>query len=73
MKHENKFSTGHHHEQAAESRAAHSSPLEFQTAEELLRHDAAHTAVPPNIARRLSESIAQSPPPRRPWWRRWLG
>ena len=73
MKQQNKFSTGRHQEQAAESHAANSGPLEFQSAEELLRHDAAQTAVPPEIARRLSQSIAQSAPPRRPWWRKLIG
>ena len=73
MKEQNKFSTGRHQEQAAESQAANSAPLEFQSAEELLRHDAAQTAVPPEIARRLSQSIAQSAAPRRPWWRKLLG
>ena len=73
MKEQNKFSTGRHQEQAAESQAANSGSVEFQSPEELLRHDAAQTAVPPEIARRLSQSIAQSPPPRRPWWRRLLG
>jgi hypothetical protein len=68
MKQQNKFSTGRQQEQAASS-----VPLEFQSAEELLRHDAAQTAVPPEIARRLSQSIARSPAPRRPWWRRWIG
>jgi hypothetical protein len=74
MKPQNKFSTGRHQEQAAgEQSAANSSgALEFQNAEELLRHDAAQTAVPPEIARRLSQSIAQSAPPRRPWWRKLL-
>ena len=73
MKEQNKFSTGRHQEQAAESQSANSGELEFQTAEELLRHDAAQTAVPPGIARRLSQSIAQSAPPRRPWWRKLIG
>jgi hypothetical protein len=74
MKEQNKFSTGRHREQAAESQAAaNSGAMEFQTAEELLRHDAAQTAVPPEIARRLSQSIAQAAPPRRPWWRKLLG
>ena len=78
MKEQNKFSTGRHQEQAAESQAAANSAnagggMEFQSAEELLRHDAAQTAVPPEIARRLSQSIAQSSTPRRPWWRRWIG
>ena len=73
MKQQNKFSTGRHQEQSAESQASNSASLEFQGAEDLLRHDAAQTAVPPEIARRLSQSIAQSSTPRRPWWRRLLG
>jgi hypothetical protein len=43
---------------------------EFATAEELLRHDALHTPVPPRIAHRLQESIGKSAPPPGPWWRR---
>jgi hypothetical protein len=76
MKQQNKFSTGRHQEQAAGEQAAaaaNSGALEFQSPEELLRHDAAQTAVPPEIARRLSQSIAESPPPRRPWWRKLFG
>jgi hypothetical protein len=75
MKQQNKFSAAQREEQAAQSQAAGSSSgsLEFQNAEELLRHDAAQTVVPPQIAQRLGQSIAQSPPPRRPWWRRLLG
>ena len=48
---------------------------EFRSVEEMLRHDALHTPVPPSVARRLQESIAQlpSPPPPRSWWRRFLG
>jgi hypothetical protein len=74
MKQQNKFSTGRHQEQAAgeQTAANNSGGLEFQNAEELLRHDAAQTAVPPEIARRLSQSIAQSATPRRPWWRKLL-
>ena len=73
MKQQNKFSAAQHSEQAAEGRAASAGGLEFQNAEELLRHDAAQTTVPPQIARRLGQSLAQLPPPRRPWWRRLLG
>jgi hypothetical protein len=72
MKQQNKFSTGRHQEQAAESQAANTGATEFQSVEELLRHDAAQTAVPPAIARRLSQSIAQAAPPRRPWWRKFF-
>jgi hypothetical protein len=78
MKQENKFSTGRHQEQAAESQIAQSQSArtvarEFQSVEDLLRHDAAQTAVPPEIARRLSQSIAQPATPRRSWWRRLTG
>ncbi len=50
-----------------------SAPLEFASAEELLRHDALHTPVPPSIGRRLQESLARLPAPRRAWWRRLFG
>jgi hypothetical protein len=46
---------------------------EFASVEEMLRHDALHTPVPPAIARRLEESVAQLPAPARSWWRRLLG
>jgi hypothetical protein len=74
MKEQSKFSTGQHQEQAAaqQSTAANSGALEFETAEELLRHDASQIVVPPDIARRLNKSIAESAP-RRPWWRKWNG
>jgi hypothetical protein len=46
---------------------------EFATVEQMLRHDALHTPVPPGIARRLNESIGPVAPPPRAWWRRLLG
>jgi hypothetical protein len=47
---------------------------EFGSVEELLRHDALHTPVPPSVARRLEESISQLPSPQpRSWWRKLLG
>jgi hypothetical protein len=45
---------------------------EFATAEELIRFDVEHTSVPPQIAERLIESIAQEPKPIRSWWRRFF-
>jgi hypothetical protein len=48
-------------------------PTEFANVDEMLRHDALHTPVPPAIAHRLEESLANNPPPRRGWWRRLLG
>ncbi len=46
--------------------------LEFNTPEELLRYDAAQTAVPRRVAERLQESVGKAPDPK-PWWRRILG
>ncbi len=47
--------------------------LEFANAEQMLRHDALHTPVPPAIAHRLRESIRDLPVPPRSWWRRFFG
>jgi len=46
---------------------------EFASVEDMLRHDALHTPVPPAIAHRLNESIGRMPAPPRPWWRRLFG
>ena len=46
---------------------------EFNSADELLRHDAELTLVPPAIAARLQESIAREPASRRNFWRRLFG
>jgi hypothetical protein len=54
-----------HHQ--TQQHAAH----EFASVEEMLRHDALHTPVPPNIAQRLKESIGPVQP--RSWWRRLFG
>jgi len=59
--------------QTAEQQTQASAGHEFATAEEMLRHDAIHIPVPPAIAHRLRDSIAQLPAPQRPWWRRLFG
>jgi hypothetical protein len=54
---------------AAQQQTQSSSPQEFASVEELLRHDAEHTLVPPRIAHRLEESTGKLPPPSgRAWW-----
>ena len=59
---------------AGQQQTQSSSPQEFASVEELLRHDALHTPVPPNIAHRLADSASQlPPPPARAWWRRFFG
>jgi hypothetical protein len=59
---------------AAQQQNQSSKPHEFTSVEEMLRHDALHTPVPPAIAHRLEESVKQLPPPSsRGWWRRFFG
>ena len=57
---------------AAEQQHQATSAREFGTVEEMLRHDALHTPVPPNVANRLRKSIgsASASPA---WWRRFFG
>lgn len=59
-------------EQLAQTTAHQATTREFATAEELLRHDAAQTQVPPVIAERLTQSIAKLPQQPQSWWQRWL-
>jgi hypothetical protein len=70
MKQETKLSTGQQQEQSIETGTAKTTAQQFDSAEQLLRYDATQTPVPPEIARRLNQSVAESPPPRRSWWRR---
>ena len=74
MKQHSQFdSEEEHRHQAAEHQVQPATAREFGSVEEMLRHDALHTPVPPNVAHRLQESLAQVPPAPRPWWRRWFG
>jgi len=57
---------------ALEGQTEAKSGMEFSSVEEMLRHDAVHTPVPPNVSRRLAESINRETPPEKPWWKRWL-
>jgi hypothetical protein len=75
MKRETKLTEKEQEQLAAEQQQTQSSATrEFASVEEMLRHDALHTPVPPTIAHRLEESIGQSSSsPGRAWWRRLLG
>jgi hypothetical protein len=75
MKRESKLTQKEQEQLAAEQQQAQSSSgREFGSVEELLRHDALHTPVPPTIACRLEESVKQLPPSsQRAWWRRFFG
>ena len=76
MKHESKFSE--HQQQSEQQLGVHETRQqgghEFANADEMLRFDSSHTAVPREIEQRLKESAAGlQPPPRRSWWRNILG
>jgi len=69
MKHESKL-TSQEQAQLAEVKSQQTSVREFASVEEVLRHDAGQTAVPPAIAERLARSAQNVPPPERSWWQR---
>ena len=46
---------------------------EFASVDDMLRHDALHTPVPPAIAHRLEKSISEAPRSNGSWWRRLFG
>ena len=75
MKQENKLTRKEQEQLAAEQQQTQSpSAREFASVEEMLRHDARHTLVPPTVASRLEESVKQLPPASsRAWWRRFFG
>jgi len=58
---------------AAEQHTQQPSVREFANTEELLRHDAAQTTVPPAIAQRLRKTTGDLPRPKPTWWKRLLG
>jgi hypothetical protein len=60
-------------QQASVQQNQQSSGQEFATPEDLLRHDALHTPVPPTIAHRLADSIKKAPERPQSWWRRLFG
>ncbi len=65
----------HHEEEefTAQQQNASQNVREFASPEELLRHDAAQTIVPPAIEERLQRSLAAEPKPPKSWWQRLLG
>ena len=73
MKHQTKLSQEQQQQNAAGHQTQQPAAREFANAEELLRYDAAHTAVPPAIAERLKKSTGKLPRPKPAWWKRLLG
>jgi uncharacterized membrane protein YcjF (UPF0283 family) len=56
-----------------EQQAQQQSAREFANTEEMLRYDAEHTTVPPEIAQRLQKSTGDLPRPKTAWWKRLFG
>jgi hypothetical protein len=77
MKHEfqNEFNKkGQQEEVNLDQQLAKEAVREFASPEEMLRHDALHTPVPPRLASRLTDSIQQLPGAKESsWWRKLLG
>ena len=76
MKHRNHLSNRQQEQQQDQQQVAQSETQavrEFGSVEEMLRHDALHTPLPPAIGKRLQESLGPVAPPPRSWWRRFFG
>jgi hypothetical protein len=74
MKRQSKFTSRQSEQEQQQISAQHSheySGHEFASVEDMLRHDAINTPVPPTIGHRLEESIGPAQP--RSWWRRLFG
>lgn len=73
MKQKSKLESQQHEQTTEQQHAAHQTEArEFQSAEEVVRFDAAHTNVPDSVKTRLADSVAREPKPPQPksWWRR---
>ena len=73
MNQQKKFNSGEQHEHIVHSQTTQNSTMEFQTVDELLKHDAARTSPPGSIAERLQKSSAGIPKPPRSIWQRLFG
>ena len=75
MKHQNKLSREQQQSQQVGTvqQTQPSGAREFANADEMLRYDAAHTPVPPDIAQRLQKSTGDLPRPKTAWWKRLFG
>ncbi len=73
MKRQTKLTTEQQQQHAAEEHAQSQAVHEFASVEEMLRHNAIHTPVPPSIEQRLKKSTAGLPPQKQAWWKRFLG
>ena len=76
MNQRSKLNSQNKEQQEQQAEAQHTQQpagMEFNTPEEMLRHDALHTIVPPGIALRLKDSTGGPGTPQVPWWKRIFG
>jgi hypothetical protein len=69
MKEDSKFRQHEQHDSAQQQHADHSKATNFGSVEEMLRFDATQNPPPPEVARKLKESIAREARPTS-WWQR---
>jgi len=63
----------HQHRQEEQVEPRHETRgVEFDSVEDILRHDRAQIAPPPDLAARLGASLGAQNPPAAPWWKKWL-
>jgi hypothetical protein len=71
MKQKSRFTEQEHQQATHQTQSEGETHLQFDSVEQMLRHDASHTIVPPSIESRLSESISKvAPSSPLPWWKR---
>jgi len=73
MKREMKLNSQQQQQQEEQVHTQAERATEFATPEEMLRHDALQTPVPPAIGQRLQQSVSQIKPLPKTWWQRLLG
>jgi len=73
MKHQTKTTFKEQAQQVAKQDTELGGAREFASVEEMLRHDAVQTPVPPTVAQKLADSLRELPNPNRTWWQRLLG
>ena len=72
-RHTSKLNQHEREETTLHQQSAQQQTVEFASAEEMLRHDAGQTPVPPAVAERLQRSVEQEPKPPRSLWQRLFG
>ena len=73
MNQRSKLTQREHAEQEVAQSTVPQAAREFASVEDVLRHDAAQTVVPPALTRKIQAAAAILPAPKRAWWRQLFG